>query len=418
LSLPWRAPRRSIPIASCSAVPTRGSARPGTGSAPCAGRRWTRRRGRHPHLDEFGVEGGHDAFLALERAAERLAALESLRSASVGGPFGTRSVETSIAPLAAHSVAAGPAPAARAPLPRAPGPFRPTACPACYAHAPSKTPPTRRAPAAARIRRPARRAGAGDGPLDALIAALPDGPALGWYLAAVLAGGLARGFSGFGSALIIVPLGSAALGPQVAVPAMLVLEALAIALLTPGAWRVADRREAGWLAVGLVLGTPLGAAILAVLDPVPLRWGVAAVILGMLALLVSGWRLRGGGTASAALGVGAVGGVLGGVAMVAGPPAIAYLLGRGLPAREMRAAITVYLAAGGLCAGIAFAATGLLNAALLPVVAVGLPTYAIGIAGGVRLFGLASEATFRHVCYAMIAVSALLSLPLWDGVLR
>jgi uncharacterized membrane protein YfcA len=259
---------------------------------------------------------------------------------------------------------------------------------------------------------------AGQTDVDALIAALPDATALAWFLTATLAGGLARGFSGFGSALIIVPLGSAALGPQVAVPLMLVLESLAIVLLTPAAWRVADRREAGWLALGLVLGTPLGAALLTVLDPTVTRWVVALVIAAMLGLLASGWRLRGPQAGTTALGVGAVGGVLGGIAMVAGPPAIAYLLGRGLPARQMRAAIALYLAAGGICAGVAFAAAGLLNASLLPLMAVGLPTYAIGIAGGVRLFGLASELTFRRVCYAMIALSALLSLPVWDGVLR
>lgn len=254
--------------------------------------------------------------------------------------------------------------------------------------------------------------------MDSLIATLPDGPSLAWFLGAVLAGGLARGFSGFGSALIVVPLGSAALGPQLAVPAMLVLETLAIILLTPGAWRIADRREAGWLALGLALGTPAGVALLTVLDPVVTRWVVAVVILAMLGLLVSGWRLRGQASGPTALGVGTVGGVLGGVAMVAGPPAIAYLLGRGLPAREMRAAIALYLAAGGVCAAVGFAVAGLFSAALLPVALLGLPTYGFGIAGGVRLFGLASERTFRLVCYAMIAASAALSLPVWDGVLR
>jgi hypothetical protein len=118
------------------------------------------------------------------------------------------------------------------------------------------------------------------------------------------------------------------------------------------------------------------------------------------------------------VGVGALGGLLGGVAMVSGPPAIAYLLGRGLPARQVRAAITLYLAAGGLFAGIAFTAAGLLHAGLLPALAVGLPAYGIGILGGVRMFGLASDLTFRRVCYGMIAASALVSLPLWDGVLR
>ncbi len=211
--------------------------------------------------------------------------------------------------------------------------------------------------------------------IAAASAALPPGPGLAWLLAAALAGGLARGFSGFGAALIFVPLASVALGPQRAAPLMLLLEALAVAALTPGAWRIADRREVGWLALGALLGTPLGAAVLLRFDPLTLRWGVALVVLA---------------------------------------------LGReGATARRIRASFALYLAAGGVFAGMAYAAAGLLDAAALagPFLAAA-PVYAVGIWGGVRMFGLASEATFRRACYAMIALAALLSLPAWDGVLR
>ena len=40
------------------------------------------------------------------------------------------------------------------------------------------------------------------------------------------------------------------------------------------------------------------------------------------------------------------------------------------------------------------------------------------IAPALSLFGLASEATFRRVCYAMIAAAAFVSLPIFDGLLR
>lgn len=250
-------------------------------------------------------------------------------------------------------------------------------------------------------------------------ALLPAGGGLAWLLAAALAGGLARGFSGFGAALIFVPLAAVALGPQQAAPLMLALEAFAIAALTPAAWKIADRREVGWLALGAVLGTPLGAAMLVRLDPVALRWGVSLVILGLLALLVSGWRFRGAPGRPVTVGVGVAGGVLGGVAMVSGPPVMAYLLGRGATnAREIRASFALYLAAGGVLAGIAYGAAGLLGPGLLAPLAVALPVYFAGIWGGARMFGLASERAFRRACYAMIALSALLGLPAWDGVLR
>lgn len=251
----------------------------------------------------------------------------------------------------------------------------------------------------------------------AALPSLPQGAALAWLLVAALAAGLARGFSGFGAALIFVPLASIGLGTRQAAPLMLAIEVLAIALLTPAAWRIADRREVGWLSLGAALGTPLGATVLALADPLALRWGVALVILGLLGLLVSGWRFRGTPSVPVTLGFGLAGGVLGGVAMVSGPPVLAYLLGRDGPARQLRADFALFLAAGAVFIGIAYGMAGLLEASLLGPIAVAAPVYAIGIGLGARAFGLASERVFRLTCYGMIAVAALLGLPVWDRLL-
>ena len=51
-------------------------------------------------------------------------------------------------------------------------------------------------------------------------------------IAAAFIASLARGFSGFGGALIFVPLASAAVGPQAAAPILLVIDGIAqLALL-------------------------------------------------------------------------------------------------------------------------------------------------------------------------------------------
>lgn len=247
---------------------------------------------------------------------------------------------------------------------------------------------------------------------------LPPTGAVATLALAALAAGLARGFSGFGAALIFIPLAAAAIGPQQAAPLMLLIEFVAVVSLAPGAWRLADRREVAWLTAGAVLGTPLGAALLLAADPVSLRWAVAALILGLLALVASGWRYTGPPHAGAAVGVGGVAGVLAGVALVPGPPVLAYLLGRDMPAARLRAVFNLFLAACGLVAAAIYAAVGLFGARLIGPMLVTGPIYALGIWLGARMFGLASERSFRRVCYAMIALSALLGLPLWDGLLR
>jgi uncharacterized membrane protein YfcA len=46
------------------------------------------------------------------------------------------------------------------------------------------------------------------------------------------------------------------------------------------------------------------------------------------------------------------------------------------------------------------------------------PVYALGLFIGARLFGIADESVFRRICYALIAVAVVVSLPLLDGIIR
>jgi len=46
-----------------------------------------------------------------------------------------------------------------------------------------------------------------------------------------------------------------------------------------------------------------------------------------------------------------------------------------------------------------------------------LVPYGSGVLIGTRGYGLASERTFRRIAYGVIMLAALVSLPLWDGVL-
>jgi hypothetical protein len=250
------------------------------------------------------------------------------------------------------------------------------------------------------------------------LAGLPHAVAAAWLVGAALAAGLARGFSGFGTALIFVPLAAVALGPQRAVPLILVLDAFAIAVLTPAAWRVADRREVGLLAIGVVLGIPLGIHALVSLEQTALRWAISGLTAAVLAFVISGWRFRGRPGRGTTIGVGVASGVMSGIAMVGGPPVMAYLLGQDSDAARIRAGFALYLAANGVIAGIAFGLAGLLGPWLLGPVLVALPAYGLGIRAGTRMFHKASQTAFRRACYAMIAASALLGLPVLDGVLR
>lgn len=239
------------------------------------------------------------------------------------------------------------------------------------------------------------------------------------FLLAVAAGaGLARGFSGFGAALIFVPLASTAIGPKLAVPLLLVVDSLLALGFLPGANRHADRGSVAVMIAGAVFGVPAGTYLLATLDPLLIRWSIVFLVLMMLVLLMSGWRFRGSPTRPLTVSVGFASGLLSGTAQVGGPPVVAYWLSGGMPALVVRANFILYFAASSALSLVWYTAGGLITReVMLGAVLVG-PAYGIGLWMGGRMFGLASEETFRRICFLMIAASAVLSLPILDGVLR
>jgi uncharacterized membrane protein YfcA len=251
---------------------------------------------------------------------------------------------------------------------------------------------------------------------------MPDAAALVATALAALVAGLARGFSGFGAALIFIPLASAVLGPKLAAPLLMLVDNAMALPLVPRAWAQvserAGRREIGTLLLGALVGSPLGAWLLLTADPVALRWGMCALVAAMLALLVSGWRYHGPVRLQLSVAVGLVSGFCSGAAQMGGPPVVAYWLGGAIPAARLRANIVLFFAASGLLSFLSYLVAGLLDTALLALALAMAPAYGAGLWLGSRIFGLASEALFRRACLALIGLAALLGLPLWDAVLQ
>jgi uncharacterized membrane protein YfcA len=242
--------------------------------------------------------------------------------------------------------------------------------------------------------------------------------ALAFLAASALIAGLARGFSGFGAALIFVPLASTQVNPSVAAPVLLIADIVAAASLVPNAWRMSDKRDVGTVLIGTLVGVPLGTWVLARSDPVAIRWAIAMLIFPLLALLMSGWRYTGKPARPFAIGAGSLSGFFNGLAQVGGPPIIVYWLGsRSLP-KIVRANIVLYFAATAAITFASYFAAGIITAGTFGLaVAIG-PLYGLGLYVGSRMFGIANEAIFRYVCYALIAAAGIISLPVLDGILR
>ncbi|RAI36349.1 sulfite exporter TauE/SafE family protein [Rhodoplanes serenus] len=235
---------------------------------------------------------------------------------------------------------------------------------------------------------------------------------------AAFVAGLSRGFSGFGSALIFVPLASTVIAPSLAAPLLLAVDVVMSAGLIPGAVRTADKREVGTMLMGTVVGLPTGTFVLVHADPVAIRWAVALLVLGMLVVVMSGWRFRGKPRKPLTVAVGAVAGFFSGMSQTGGPPVVLYWLGSGGPAALVRANLVLYFALSMVLSVTAYAVVGMFTKAVLGLALVMGPIYGLGLFIGAHMFGLADIRVFRAVSYGLIAATGLFSLPLFDGILR
>ena len=249
---------------------------------------------------------------------------------------------------------------------------------------------------------------------DLLATALAT-PGLVWLVAAVFVAGLVRGFAGFGSAMIIMPVASSVLSPVEAVIFLICTELIGPLPNAPAAWREGTPRDVGLLVLGAVLALPLGIWALTTMDATVFGWVVSISVIVLLGLTASGWRLRGALTTRLTVAAGAVGGFMTGFAGIPGPPVIMLYMASTLPIAVMRANFLLYLVGLDLLLFPMLWALGLMNwpIAFLGVL-VGIPNL-VANALGARLFDPANERLFRNVAYIVIAASAIVGLPLWKG---
>ena len=228
----------------------------------------------------------------------------------------------------------------------------------------------------------------------------------------------ARGFSGFGSALIFMPLASSIAAPRLVAALLLIIDFIGATPLIPNAWKQADRKATAIMALGALVGVPIGTWLLSRLEPVTTRWIISGFVLALLLLLLSGWRYRGKDHAAISIGIGGLSGFCSGLAQTGGPPIVGYWLGRPIASVIQRANILLFFAASDFFSLVSYALSGLITMDAIRFSIVVGPVYGIGVWFGASLFGRASESLFRAICYALIAAAVLIGLPALDGVLR
>ncbi|MBC7158101.1 MAG: sulfite exporter TauE/SafE family protein [Rhodobacteraceae bacterium] len=230
--------------------------------------------------------------------------------------------------------------------------------------------------------------------------------------AALLAGAV-RGFSGFGSALVFMPVAAAAVSPLWAITMMTTMDLVGPLPALRRAWPAATPRRLAPMVAAMVAGLVPGLWLLVRVPPEAVRWAISGLALALVVPLAAGWRLRGAQGTGPAVAVGGVSGLLAGTTGLAGPPAILYFLASPLPVAQVRANLLFYLLAVDCAMLAALAAGGRLAGTAVVLGAVLVIPFALGAWAGAAAFRPGHERAWRALAYGLIAASALAGLPLW-----
>jgi uncharacterized membrane protein YfcA len=235
-------------------------------------------------------------------------------------------------------------------------------------------------------------------------------------LGIAMVSGLVRGFSGFGSAFIYMPLISAVYGPRVAAPTLLLIDSICSLPFAIHAMPQCNWREVTPVSIASALALPFGVMALVLVDALTLRWVISVLVLVVLATLLAGWRYHGKPTLLASLGVGALAGIGGGAVQIAAPPLLIYWLGGGNKAATVRANIMAYFVLQGALSIALYLYSGLFSAeAIVLALLFGLP-FALALAAGAYWFHGSSELLYRRAAYVIITFAGIASLPVFDAL--
>ncbi len=225
-------------------------------------------------------------------------------------------------------------------------------------------------------------------------------------LLAAFGSAFVRGLTGFGMAILLVPILALALSPLHAVLLANFLSLYIGLAELPRLIRGAE--SSAWSLTGLViLFSPVGLYALAVTDAGLARILIAGIALSAFFAMLMPRRVAGTPRRLTTLGVGTVSGLMTGYAGMPGPPVVPYYVGRDLPRETAKASMMLVFTFAGLAGLGSGAALGVMDWWLGVLALMLFPAVLIGNWLGDRLSGRIADPTWRTVVGLVLAGAAL-----------
>lgn len=229
---------------------------------------------------------------------------------------------------------------------------------------------------------------------------------VGLVWASIFLAGLVRGLTGFGLAIVLIPLISLIIEPERAVLIGILMGVLTSPLGYAKARHSIDRAITRPIIWSGILVSPIGLYVLTITPPDIARMAIAVIAIISFFVLIMKRAPEPPKGKVALLATGMTTGLLGGFAAMPGPPVIHYFVRSSIPAATARdAMIVIFFWSPLAVAGFALIA-GRLDWPLGALALSGFPMLAGGNALGTHFFGRLSDPLWRGLVLFLIAGSA------------
>jgi len=165
-----------------------------------------------------------------------------------------------------------------------------------------------------------------------------------WAVVATFGGGLMLGYTGWGGAMVSMPILTILYGPVAALVISMIGAVLLTAHLFPSSARLADWRRMVPILIAMAVAVPIGNLLLFALEPDFIRRVIGWIIVSASVLVLAGWRYRGPQGIGPGAATGAISGLINGFIGLGGPPLVIYMLALNQSAAVQRANILVFMA--------------------------------------------------------------------------
>jgi hypothetical protein len=235
-----------------------------------------------------------------------------------------------------------------------------------------------------------------------------DGLVFTLFALAAFAGGFVSGLSGFAMGLVV-----SGVWLHIITPMQTATLIAGYSLLTQGYGifnlrHALDLRKTWPLALGTIIGIPIGVSILAYLNPAYLRFGVGVLLVlytiyGLTRPVFAPMKI---GLASD-IAIGMSNGLLGGMTGLGGVISTISCQLRGWPKDVQRAVFQPVLFVAFVVISISQAVAGSITADTLALYGLGVPFMVAGLWSGFKLFGRIDDETFRKIVLMLLLLAGL-----------